>query len=49
MPVPLAGVQESLSYFVDMYASLAEWRAVVERLTGFGGTYARGKTGKTAD
>lgn len=29
-------VQESLSYFVDMYASLAEWRAVVERLTGFG-------------
>ena len=24
-------VQESLSYFVDMYASLAEWRAVVER------------------
>lgn len=29
-------VQDSLSYFVDMYASLAEWRAVVERLTGFG-------------
>lgn len=29
-------VQDSLSYFVDMYALLAEWRAVVERLTGFG-------------
>ena len=29
-------VQESLSYFVDMYASIAEWQAVVERLTGFG-------------
>lgn len=29
-------VQDSLSYFVDMYASLAEWRAVVERLIGFG-------------
>ena len=29
-------VQDSLSYFVDMYASLAEWQAVVDRLTGFG-------------
>lgn len=29
-------VQGALSYFVDMYASLAEWRSVVERLTGFG-------------
>lgn len=29
-------VQESLSYFVDMYASIAEWQAVVNRLTGFG-------------
>ena len=29
-------VQESLSYFVDMYASIAEWQAVVDRLTGFG-------------
>lgn len=29
-------VQDSLSYFVDMYASLAEWKAVVDRLTGFG-------------
>ncbi|MEA5093213.1 Inner membrane ABC transporter ATP-binding protein YddA [bioreactor metagenome] len=29
-------VQDSLSYFVDMYASIAEWQAVVDRLTGFG-------------
>ena len=29
-------VQESLSYFVEMYSSIAEWQAVVERLTGFG-------------
>lgn len=29
-------VQDSLSYFVDMYASIAQWQAVVERLTGFG-------------
>lgn len=28
-------VQESLSYFVDMYSSIAEWQAVVNRLTGF--------------
>ncbi len=30
-----AQVQTSLSYFVDMYAGLAEWRAVVDRLTDF--------------
>lgn len=29
-------VQDSLSYFVDMYASLAQWQAVVDRLTQFG-------------
>ena len=29
-------VQDSLSYFVDMYASIAEWQAVVSRLTSFG-------------
>ncbi len=28
-------VQDSLSYFVDSYASIAEWQAVVERLVGF--------------
>lgn len=29
-------VQDSLSYFVDMYTSLAQWQAVVRRLTYFG-------------
>ena len=29
-------VQESLSYFVDMYAQIASWQAVVTRLTGSG-------------
>ena len=29
-------VQDSLSYFVDMYSSLAQWQAVVDRLIGFG-------------
>ena len=29
-------VQESLSYFVDMYSALAQWQAVVDRLVGFG-------------
>ena len=28
-------VQNSLSYFVDAYTDIAEWRAVVERLAGF--------------
>ncbi len=28
-------VQDSLSYFVDLYTSFAEWRAVVNRLTEF--------------
>jgi putative ATP-binding cassette transporter len=28
-------VQGALSYFVDMYSSIAEWQAVVNRLTGF--------------
>lgn len=29
-------VQDSLSYFIDMYASMAEWKSVVDRLVGFG-------------
>ena len=29
-------VQDSLSYFVDMYSSFAQWQAVVVRLTYFG-------------
>ena len=28
-------VQEALSWFVDSYTQLAEWKAVVDRLTGF--------------
>lgn len=34
-------VQDSLSYFVDMYSTLAEWQAVVDRLTGFEEDMAR--------
>ena len=30
-----AQVQTALSWFVDAYAQLAEWKAVVDRLTGF--------------
>lgn len=29
-------VQDSLSYFVDMYSSIAQWQAVIMRLTCFG-------------
>jgi len=29
-------VQTSLSFFIDTYRSLAEWRAVIQRLDGFG-------------
>jgi putative ATP-binding cassette transporter len=28
-------VQRSLSFFIDVYRTLAEWRAVIERLAGF--------------
>ncbi len=30
-------VQDSLSFFVESYATMAEWKAVVDRLTGFVG------------
>ena len=30
-----SSVQESLSFFVTFYRSIAEWAAVVDRLTGF--------------
>ena len=33
-----AQVQGSLSWFVDTYATLADWKAVVDRLTTFGDT-----------
>lgn len=36
-------VQNSLSFFVRVYATLAEWRAVVERLTGFEQAVAEGE------
>ncbi len=36
-------VQNSLSFFVRIYATLAEWRAVVERLTGFEQAVAEGE------
>jgi vitamin B12/bleomycin/antimicrobial peptide transport system ATP-binding/permease protein len=34
-------VQSSLSWFVDRYAGLAEWKATVDRLTSFTGAMAR--------
>jgi vitamin B12/bleomycin/antimicrobial peptide transport system ATP-binding/permease protein len=37
-------VQQALSYFVDAYRSLAEWRAVVARLDGFETAIARATT-----
>ena len=41
-------VQNSLSFFVRIYATLAEWRAVVERLTGFEQAVAEGERLKRA-
>ena len=35
-------VQQSLSFFVDSYRELAEWRAVIERLSGFERAIATG-------
>jgi putative ATP-binding cassette transporter len=37
-------VQGSLSWFVDNYAKLTEWRATVERLTGFTQAVAKART-----
>ena len=34
-------VQDSLSWFVDNYASLASWRATTDRLTGFEASFSR--------
>src|SRR5262249_61880433 len=36
-------VQGALSFFVTAYRSIAEWRAVVERLAGFGESIANTK------
>jgi vitamin B12/bleomycin/antimicrobial peptide transport system ATP-binding/permease protein len=36
-------VQDALMYFVTSYRSIAEWRAIVERLSGFEGAIAAGR------
>ena len=36
-------VQTALSWFVDSYAALAEWKAVVDRLTTFSETMVAAK------
>src|SRR5262249_32675394 len=36
-------VQSALSYFISSYRSIAEWRAVVQRLTGFQEALAAGR------
>jgi putative ATP-binding cassette transporter len=40
-------VQDALSFFVESYSLLAQWRAVVNRLTGFRGNMALVKTKPT--
>jgi len=42
-------VQSSLSWFIDAYASLTEWRATVDRLTGFRDAIARAHAGRAAE
>lgn len=41
-------VQDSLSWFVDNYASLASWRATTDRLTGFEASFSRLATVKSS-
>jgi putative ATP-binding cassette transporter len=41
-------VQGALSVFVNIYTSLAEWRAVIERLSGFDQSVAAARTVSTA-
>jgi len=41
-------VREALSIFVDVYRSLAEWRAVVDRLAGFDAAIAQAQVAATA-
>jgi vitamin B12/bleomycin/antimicrobial peptide transport system ATP-binding/permease protein len=40
-------VQNALSYFITSYRSIAEWRAVVQRLTGFQEALAAGRAAAT--
>ena len=37
-------VQEALSYFIELYRDIAEWRAVVDRLSGFEAAVEAGHT-----
>ena len=39
-------VQNSLSFFINVYRSLAEWRAVIQRLDGFGLAVVGGAGGR---
>jgi vitamin B12/bleomycin/antimicrobial peptide transport system ATP-binding/permease protein len=36
-------VQESLSWFIDIYPNFAEWKATVDRLTGFAATLEKAR------
>jgi putative ATP-binding cassette transporter len=42
-------VQGSLSWFVSAYVQLTEWKATVDRLTGFQAAMARARKGETED
>ena len=41
-------VQSALSYFITSYRNIAEWRAVIERLTGFEAAIAAGRAAAVA-
>jgi putative ATP-binding cassette transporter len=41
-------VQTALSFFINIYQTLAEWRAVIERLSGFDVAIAKGRALATA-
>jgi putative ATP-binding cassette transporter len=41
-------VQSSLSFFINVYRSLAEWRAVIQRLSGFDAAIASGRSAAEA-
>jgi ABC-type uncharacterized transport system, permease and ATPase components len=42
-------VQGALSWFVDMFTTLADWRATIDRLTGFGDAMAATKAQAAAE
>ena len=41
-------VQTSLSFFINAYRTLAEWRAVIERLDGFNAAVVHAQAAATA-